>query len=89
MSEVMTDKGQSLGTLVNWILTIIMAIATPILLDAIQGWLFIVFGILCGVCGFFSLIFVKETKGLSEAAVANLYNREKKGYTDLDHTNSE
>jgi hypothetical protein len=49
MSEVMTDKGQSLGTLVNWILTIAMAIATPILLKSIQGWLFIVFGILCGV----------------------------------------
>jgi len=89
MSEIMTDKGQSLGTLVNWLLTIAMAIATPILLKSIQGWLFIVFGILCGVCGFFSLMFVKETKGLSEAVVANLYNREKKGYTDLDHSSSQ
>jgi hypothetical protein len=34
-------------------------------------------------------MFVKETKGLSEAVVANLYNREKKGYTDLDHSSSQ
>jgi hypothetical protein len=49
MSEIMTDKGQSLGTLINWSLTIVMALVTPILLDSIGGWLFIIFGILCGV----------------------------------------
>ena len=54
MSETMTDKGQSIGTLVNWILTIIMAIVTPMLLTAINGWLFIAFGICCGIV---SLIF--------------------------------
>lgn len=78
MSETMTDKGLSIGTLVNWVMTIIIAIITPILLDAIGGWLFIIFGIICVVLGAFSLFVVKETKGLSEVEVAQLYNREKK-----------
>ena len=33
MSEVMTDKGVSLGTLINWTMTIIMGIVTPFLID--------------------------------------------------------
>jgi MFS family permease len=84
MSEIMTDKGQSLGTLVNWILTIIMAIITPMVLNAIHGWLFIIFGIACGITAFFTLAFVKETRGLDEAQVANLFNKEKKTYQNLD-----
>lgn len=85
MSEIMTEKGVSLGTLANWIFTIIMALTTPTLLDAIGGYLFIVFGALCGVCGAFVLFFVKETKGLSNADVAALFNKEKKKqYLDLE-----
>ena len=49
MSEVMTDKGQSIGTLINWLLTITMALVTPILLSSIKGWLFIIFGICCAI----------------------------------------
>jgi len=64
MAEIMTDKGLSLAVLLNWIMTIVMAIATPFL---ISGSLFIVFGALCAVCGFFCLFLLKETKGLSEA----------------------
>lgn len=46
MAEIMTEKGLSLAVLLNWIFTIIMAIATPFL---ISGTLFIVFGVLCAV----------------------------------------
>lgn len=53
MSEIMTDKGVSLGTLINWLLTIVMAIVTPFLVNAIGGWLFIIFGIICGVVSFY------------------------------------
>jgi MFS transporter, SP family, galactose:H+ symporter len=83
MAEIMTDKGLSLAVLLNWIMTIIMAIATPYI---IGGPLFIVFGALCVVCGFFSLLLLKETKGLTEAEVAALYSREKTKYNNLDST---
>jgi hypothetical protein len=46
MAEIMTDKGLSIAILLNWLMTIIMAIATPYI---IGGPLFIVFGALCAV----------------------------------------
>lgn len=46
MAEIMTDKGLSIAILLNWLMTIIMAIATPYI---ISGYLFIVFGGLCAV----------------------------------------
>ena len=65
MSETMTEKAVSLGTLANWLFTILMALLTPTLLNAIGGYLFIGFGGLCGLCGVFCLLIVKETKGLT------------------------
>lgn len=46
MAEIMTDKGLSMAILLNWIMTIIMAIVTPYV---ISGELFIIFGALCGI----------------------------------------
>lgn len=83
MSEVMTDKGVSLGTLANWIGTIIMAVATPYLIDGIGGWLFIIFGGFCFACGLFCLFVLKETKGLSNQQVANLYSKGKNYIKDV------
>ena len=44
MSETMTDKGTSLGTLVNLLLTLTMALITPIMIDLIKGYYFMSFG---------------------------------------------
>ena len=44
MSETMTDKGTSIGTVVNLVLTIGVGLAVPTLLNVIGGWLFIIFG---------------------------------------------
>lgn len=52
MSEVMTDKGTSIGTLVNLLLTMAMGIATPFLIKAIHGYLFIIFGGFCVIVSF-------------------------------------
>jgi hypothetical protein len=76
MSETMTDKGVSLGTLTNWIVTIIVALLTPTLISAMGGYLFISFGVLCGLCGLFCLFILKETKGLSNKQVALLYSKD-------------
>ena len=65
MSETMTDKAVSLGTVANWVVTIFIALLVPTLLDKWGGYLFIVFGGFCALCGFFSLFIVKETKGLT------------------------
>jgi len=46
MAEIMTEKGLSIAVLLNWLMTILMAVVTPFV---ISGELFIVFGGLCGV----------------------------------------
>lgn len=66
MSETMTEKGVSLGGVTVWVFTIVMALITPVLIDSIGGYLFIIFGFLCFICGLFSLAVVKETKGKSD-----------------------
>ena len=53
MAEVMTDKGVSIGTLINWLLTILMALITPTLIDAIGYILFIIFGGFCCVVSYY------------------------------------
>eukprot|EP00347_Sterkiella_histriomuscorum_P009190 403342179 len=76
MAEIMTPKGLSIAILINWIATLGIAIATPFL---ISGELFIVFGVFCVICGLFSLILLKETKGLNEAQILALYSKEQQG----------
>ncbi len=84
MAEIMTDKGLSIAILLNWLFTLLMAIVTPFV---ISGELFIVFGALCAVCGCFCLFIMKETKGLTEAEVANLYVLGSAKYNALEKTN--
>ena len=83
MSEVMTEKGVSVGTLFNWIFTLIMALITPTLISSIKGWLFIIFGIFCVLCAIFVISCVKETKGLPDAEVKNLYNPQAKTHKTI------
>lgn len=45
MAEVTNDKGQSIGIAVNFAFTLIIGIATPFVLDAIGGYLFVIYGI--------------------------------------------
>jgi hypothetical protein len=49
MAEIMTDKGMSVAVLINWVMTLVMAIITPYV---ISGELFIIFGVLCAVVSF-------------------------------------
>lgn len=49
MAEIMTDKGLSIAILINWILTLTMAIITPFLIGPA---LFIAFGIFCVIVRF-------------------------------------
>lgn len=74
MSEVMNDKGVSMGTLLNWTLTLIVGSVTPTLFNAIgSGGTFIMFGVFSGIATIFVLLFMKETKGLTEEQVKKLY----------------
>jgi len=73
-TEIMTDKGLSIGVAINLILTVAASLLAPTLFDKFDGWNFIVCSIFSLLCAFFCLFMMKETKGLSEKEIAQLYS---------------
>ena len=84
MSEIMTEKGLSLGVVINQVATILIALFTNALIEGFgggnenlgSGRLFLTCGGITAGTALFVLFVVKETKGLTEQEVANLYSRE-------------
>jgi len=76
----MTEKGLSLGVVINQIATILIALFTKVIINALgggnlgSGRLFIICGGITAGTALFVLFFVRETKGLNEIEVANLYS---------------
>lgn len=87
MSEIMTEKGLSLGVGVNQIVTVAIAFFTNSLISAFggsspfeeinnelgTGRLFLTCGGITFGCAIFCFLIVKETKGLSDQQVQSLY----------------
>lgn len=77
MSEVMNEKGVSVGTFLNWFFTMIIGLITAPLINSIgHSATFLIFTATCGSGWLFILFFVKETKGLSECELIELYRPE-------------
>ncbi len=66
MSEIMNDKGVSIGTAINLTLTLVIGIVSPIMINSIGGWAFIMFGVCQTGAAIVVFFFMKETIGLSE-----------------------
>lgn len=73
MSEIANDKGTSVATAVNWLATLLVGFYTQTMVEQLKGWCFGMFGIFSIVGAVFVLIFMRETKGLSDAEVQRLY----------------
>lgn len=82
LSEIMTERGLSLGVGVNQIFTVLIAYFTSDLInlfgegDKGSGTLFCMCGGITALCGVFCLLVVKETFGLTDKEVARLYSSE-------------
>jgi hypothetical protein len=74
LTEIMTEKGLSIGVAVNLILTVTIALITPTLVFKFGGFVFIACSGFCLLCALFCIFMVKETKGLSGKQIANLYS---------------
>jgi len=74
LTEIMTEKGLSIGVAVNLILTVTIALITPTLVNLFGGYVFIACSGFCLLCALFCIFMVKETKGLSGKQIANLYS---------------
>ena len=65
LTEIMTDKGLSIGVAINLILTVTAVLLTPILFAQFGGSVFLVCSGFCLLCSLFCLFIMKETKDLS------------------------
>jgi len=77
MGEILNDKGLSIGGFLNWTFVLIVSIFTPTLIHSSIGaaGTFLIFGICNVIATVFIMIFMKETKGLSDDQVKNLYKK--------------
>ena len=77
MSEVMNEKGVAMGTFINWFLTFLFAVCTPKLMEKFPSAAFYGFSCCCALSLIFTIIFVKETKGLNDTELQLLYRKDR------------
>lgn len=77
MAEIMQEKGLSIGTVLNWLFTLLFSFVTPTIKNVWGlkgvGVLFIIVGGCTLGCALFVFAFMKETKGKSLAERKNLF----------------
>lgn len=79
MGEIMNDKGLSVAAAMNWTLVLIIGLCTPSLMNSAMGspGTFLLFGGFNVLGTILIMTFMKETKGLSDFEVRQLYRRDK------------
>lgn len=85
MAEIMQDKAVSIATVMNWVISLIVAIITPIITnDESIGYIFLVMGGFTVLGTLFIIFFMKETKGKSAQEIEDMFTSEKKGYAKIE-----
>jgi len=81
MSEIMCDKSQSVATVANWMMNLIISIITPTVVDAIGeehiGYIFIICGGLTFIGTLFLVVYMKETMGKTPQEIEGLFYTER------------
>lgn len=64
MAEIMQDKAVSIGTFLNWFLSLVVSISIPLLVKAMDiGYIFLFLGVCTTIGTLFILFFMEETMG--------------------------
>merc|ERR1719199_2075544 len=75
LAEICTDAAISLAVGVNWVFAIMVGFLTPYMLNNwLHNYTFLLFAFFCFLALLFVIVFVKETKGKSEAECKLLYS---------------
>jgi MFS family permease len=77
MSEIMQDKAVSVGTVLNWVINLIISLSIPTIVKEIGddniGYIFIFVGGCTAMGALFIAIFMKETKGKTQSEIEDLF----------------
>ena len=66
MSEIMNDKGVAVATSLNWAFCLFYTLITPVSFEKEEKSVPYVMASACGVAALFVIVYVKETRGLTE-----------------------
>jgi MFS family permease len=80
MSEIMQDKGVSIGTVMNWVFNLIISACVPSIIDKLNedgqnrtGYIFLFVGVLSTFGTIFMICFMKETRGKTPQQIEMLF----------------
>lgn len=74
LAEILPSAGLSIAVFLNWAVVVAIGFLTPIMIKASRVMTFSIYAVCCLVGGFFIIIFIKETKGLSKERLKTLYS---------------
>ena len=77
MAEIMKDKAIALATFLNWSISLLISISIPLLVKQIHiGFIFLALGLFTVIGTFFIILFMKETRGKSQAEIDKMFSDE-------------
>ena len=76
LSEICNNKATSVNTVVNWFWTLVISISTPFLFDAMNGYVWLMFGITAVLGLAYIVLVMKETRGMPKEKVKRLYYKD-------------
>ena len=75
-SEFLIPSSFSIVAFINWLTIVVLGLTAPYMITWSVGNTFSIYGGLCIIGGLYSVIFLRETKGLSKDQVSKLYASE-------------
>ena len=69
------SEGVAISVFIMWASNFVVTVSFPYLLNALQGYAFFIYAVMCALCLLFSIIMLKETKGKTLEELENLYER--------------
>lgn len=84
-AEIMRDKAVAIATFLNWFVSLIISVCIPFLVKKYDiGWIFLSFALFTLLGTIFIAIFMKETRGKTQAEIDELFDDSEKDDYKMD-----
>jgi len=72
------SEGVAISVFILWVSNFVVSVTFPYLLNALQGYAFFIYALMCSLCLIFCITMLKETKGKTLEELENLYESRQK-----------